>query len=123
MIIGCGIDLVEIDRIAKIHAKFGQRFLSHILSKDEISSLPARLPFFLASRFAAKEAMVKALGTGFSNGIVPTQISVLNRTSGKPFVVLGGSAAEKALELGVKNIAVSLSHERHNAIAMIILEN
>lgn len=122
MIIGTGIDIVEITRIAETYAKFGQRFLAHILHPQEIAALPKQTSAYLASRFAAKEACVKALGTGFAYGITPAQIEVQTNAEGKPLLLLHGAALQKAKDLGAQIFHLSISHERDLAIAMVILE-
>lgn len=122
MIIGIGIDLVEIERIAATYARFGQRFLAHILHPNEFARLPRNVPSYLASRFAAKEATVKALGTGFAAGIVPTQIETDSTPAGRPLLLLHDSALARADKLGVRRFHLSISHEHNAALAMVILE-
>jgi len=123
MILGVGIDLVETDRISRIWHRFGQRFSRRILTAEEAVVLPARPDEYLASRFAAKEAAVKALGTGFSGGITFQCLSVRSLGSGQPELELRSKALEKAQDLGVTKIYLSLTHTRSAAAAVVILEN
>lgn len=123
MIIGIGIDITAIERVSSVYGKFGLRFAKKILHPNELAKMPKRPQAFLASRFAAKEACVKALGTGFAFGIGPTQIEIAANEAGKPLLVLHGAALEKADNLGVAACHISLSHERQCAIAMVILED
>jgi holo-[acyl-carrier protein] synthase len=83
MIIGVGVDIAELDRIARSHARFGEKFSARILTPAEMALVPANAIPFLASRFAAKEAAVKALGTGFSGGITFQDIEIQLRCAGQ----------------------------------------
>lgn len=123
MIVGMGIDLVELERIEKIHSRFGIRFLEKIFSPNELRIFASTSCAFLAGRFAAKEAAVKALGTGFSHGIGPRQIEVLPLTSGAPSINLLDAAKERAQTLAVRSCWLSISHERGNAVALVIMES
>lgn len=123
MITGIGIDLVDIDRIERMYRRFGDRFLQRILSPGERAARPKAVPPWLASRFAVKEAAVKALGTGFANGITPCQIETGHEAGGRPCLRLYGAALQRAHAMGVAECHVSLSHERHLAIAVVILES
>lgn len=124
MIIGIGVDIVEIERIDKTWARFGERFLDHILCQNEKKKRPAQMVAYLASRFAAKEAAAKALGTGFVNGITPPSIEIGNdEHTGKPILKLNGAARKRGEDLGVRRAHISISHERKHAIAMVILED
>lgn len=123
MIVGLGIDLVELGRIARVWERFGPRFAARILSAQELEALPASGQVgYLAARFAAKEAAAKALGTGLAKGVAFSGIEVLNLTSGRPVMSLRGQALELSRELGVKNIHLSLSHGRETAVAVVVLE-
>ena len=122
MIVGMGFDLTELSRIRKSYERFGQRFLRKIYTKREIEACPQNPAAYLAARFAAKEAAVKALGTGFSGGISPKQIEITNQASGKPELVFSGHAKQQYLKTGATNIHVSLSHDRNIAGAVVILE-
>lgn len=123
MILGLGVDLVDMSRIEHVYNKFGDHFIKKILSSKESAAFTTTKIHFLAGRFAAKEATVKALGTGFANGISFLQIEILNNAAGKPMLILHGIALATAETLGAKNFHVSISHERNNAMAIVILED
>ncbi len=125
MIVGLGMDLVERERIARAVERFGERFFDRILTPAERAAAPTAsgpLILYTAARFAAKEAASKALGTGFALGIGPRDIETLTLPSGRPQLRLGGAAAQRARELGVASLHVSLSHERGMACAVVVLE-
>ena len=116
-----GIDLIEISRIKKSYDTFGDRLLNRIYDKSEINvflkkSLVAKAPF-LAKNFAAKEAVSKVLGTGFTKGIRPKDI-VIKRKYGGPEVELKGKAATFAKEIGLKHISLCLTDTNYNAAAV-----
>lgn len=124
MIVGTGLDIVEIYRMQKIYDHFGDAFAKRILCKDEYedyedSRFPAR---FIARRFAAKEAVAKALGTGFSAGITMRMICVGHCESGRPIIELYDKAKERADSLGAENFWISISDERHYATAFAVME-
>ena len=124
MIVGTGLDIVEIDRIEKIYAQYGNAFAKRILCEDEYrdyekQKIPAR---FIARRFAAKEAVAKALGTGFSTGITMSMICVAHDESGRPIIELYDKAKERADSLGVDNLLISISDERRYATAFSVME-
>ena len=112
-----GIDIIEIARIKKAVARWGERFLHRVYTDPELN-LYARKPQSLAARFAGKEAVMKLLGTG-RRGVSWREIEILSHSSGKPSVNLYGRAQSKAKELGIKEIAVSLSHSREYAIVSV----
>ncbi|MGX9365526.1 holo-[acyl-carrier-protein] synthase [Desulfoplanes sp. PS50] len=122
MIIGIGTDVVEIERIESGIDKFGNRFLEKILTPQERQRLPSRPVNYVAGRFAAKEACVKALGTGFSQGIGFRNIDIVSLESGQPHIVLNGPALEKSISLDVHDIHLSITHGRDIASAVVILE-
>lgn len=125
MILGTGIDLIALPRIKALLEKHEERFLARILTEAEQKALPAeasRRIAYAAGRWAAKEAAVKALGTGFSAGIGFHDIEVVTLAGGRPELRLHGRAREAADALGVRAAHVSLSHERDMACAMVILE-
>lgn len=122
MIVGLGLDVAELDRIEKAYASHGERFLDRILTPGEREGLPRLAVPYLAARFAAKEAAVKALGTGFRQGISYKDIDVTADSLGKPLLRLTGQAWERAKELGVTRAHVSLTHGRDVAAAVVILE-
>lgn len=118
MILGIGIDMTEIERIEKACQR--QAFFLRIYTPLE-RELYGKKTQSLAARFAVKEAVVKALGTGFQ-GISPLEIETVNDELGKPVVCLTGGAAKKAESLGCKRIHVSITHTRTTASAMVVLE-
>ncbi len=123
MIIGLGTDIVDMARIERLAERFGERFAGHILHPEELEQwreIPH--PTFLAGRFAAKEALVKALGTGFSQGIWLSDILIRKGVDGEPSAILSGVALERFHKLGGDTIHVSISHDRHSAMAVVILE-
>lgn len=121
MIIGLGLDIVEISRIEASWRRFGPRFAERILHPLERPDLPLNPAEFLAARFAAKEAAVKALGTGFSGGISPQTMYVRKHPSGQPEMVFLGPALERLLELGADESFLSITHSKANAAAVLIL--
>lgn len=122
MIVGLGIDIAELARIEAVHARFGRRFLEKILTPAELAALPSRPLSYVAGRFAAKEAAVKALGTGFSQGIGPRHIEIVHGNGGQPRLHLLEQALARGQSLGVKHSHISISHERHAAVAVVVLE-
>jgi holo-[acyl-carrier protein] synthase len=123
VIVGLGIDTTELDRIEKALTRHGDRFTSRILHPNELAKLPKHPVAYLAARFAAKEAAVKALGTGFTQGIQFQDIEINSESSGKPVLVLHNKAAEVADTLSATNYHVSLTHGRDTASAVVILES
>ena len=113
-----GVDIVEIPRIARALARWGERFLRHVYTPAEVAYCRGRIPE-LAARFAAKEAISKALGTGMV-GVWWTEMEVLGDRRGKPQVTLYGRALARAQELGLDEWAVSLSHTGDSAIAVVV---
>ncbi len=122
MILGLGLDVVELSRMRRSWDRFGMRLAERLLHPDETAALRPPEAQFLASRFAAKEAAVKALGTGFNNGITPADIAVLSLPSGQPELALHGKAAERARDMKVGRIHLSLTHGRETVAAVVILE-
>ena len=123
MIVGLGTDIVDMERIEKIAERFGERFAGHILHPEELEQWrESPHPTFLAGRFAAKEALVKALGTGFSQGIWLADILIRKGVNGEPVALLSGAALERLRALGGDSVHVSISHDRHSAMAVVILE-
>ncbi len=127
-IIGHGIDAVEIDRISAMIADHGDRFLERCFSPEEREhgmqgDRPGRrYAEHIAARFAAKEAGMKALGTGLADGIGWLEFVVRRRASGAPELVVTGKAAERAKELGIHRWHVSLTHTERVAMASVIAE-
>ncbi len=113
-----GVDIIEIRRIARALERFGERFLARVYTPAEVAFCRGRVPE-LAVRFAAKEAISKALGTGLV-GISWTEMEVLADRRGKPLVTLYGRALARAQALGLSEWAVSLSHDDGRAIAFVV---
>jgi holo-[acyl-carrier protein] synthase len=125
MIIGTGIDIAEVPRIRHSIERFGERFLKRIYTTGEMrycDSKANRVERY-AARFAAKEAAMKALGTGWSHGVRWRDCEVVRMPGGRPSITFHGKAGEIASRLGVKNAALSLSHTAEQAIAQVILES
>lgn len=116
--ISVGVDIIEIERIERALERWGERFLRHVYTDDEVAFCRGRAPE-LAARFAAKEAISKALGTGI-NGIHWSEMEILPDALGKPLVRLYGRAAARAQSLGLADFAVSLSHSRDFAVASVV---
>jgi holo-[acyl-carrier protein] synthase len=116
-----GVDIIEIPRIARAVERWGDRFLRRVYTEAEIARCRER-PQSLAARFAAKEAVGKALGVGvgWGGGLRWTEIEILNNKWGKPEVLLHGDAARLAQHLGLNHWAISLSHSHENAVAMVV---
>lgn len=123
MIIGLGLDVTELPRIARMYEKYGDAFLKKLLTPNEQQHAPAMPIPFLAGRFAAKEAAVKALGSGFSGGIGLHDVEILPSGSGRPKLHFHGPAAALALRLEVERQHVTITHDRHVAAAVVILES
>jgi holo-[acyl-carrier protein] synthase len=124
MLIGTGIDLIEIDRIQKSMDRYGDRFLDRIYTQGEKAYCLRKrnAAESLAARFAAKEAAAKALGTGISYGVTWQEIEVTRELSGRPGLRFHGRAAQIAARLGVVNAALSLTHTDVLAMASVALE-
>ncbi|NDY55146.1 holo-[acyl-carrier-protein] synthase [Desulfovibrio sulfodismutans] len=123
MIVGLGLDVVELSRIAKAHERFGEAFAKRILTADEMAARTGRDPVLtLAGCFSAKEAAVKALGTGFADGITFQCLEVLPDPLGRPVLRLFGPAAARARQIGATAFHVSLTHDRGMAAAVVVAE-
>jgi holo-[acyl-carrier protein] synthase len=123
-VLGIGVDLVETARIEHSLGRFGERFLKRVFTTGEIEysqsmKFPAR---HLAARFAAKEAVSKAFGTGIGKAMGWKDIDVRRKESGEPFVVLQGGAKQLADDRNVSKVSISLSHTEHHAMAVIVVE-
>lgn len=124
-VVGHGVDLTEVSRIERLLGDHPERFLERCFTKseqDDAGDGPRRAER-LAARFAAKEAALKALGTGWSDGIGWTDVSVRRLNSGKPVVDVSGRAAEIAETLGITRWHVSLTHTGTHALASVIAES
>jgi holo-[acyl-carrier protein] synthase len=123
-VVGIGIDMIECNRIEHSLERFGARFMQRVFTEGEIAycqsmKFPAR---HFAARFAAKEALSKAFGTGIGKAMGWRDIDVRKKESGEPYVVLSGGAQSRTRERGVHNVLISLSHTDHHAVAVIVLE-
>ena len=125
MILGLGIDIIEVARIEASYKRFGERFLNRILLPDEIAyCLSYKGPGpFLAARFAAKEAISKAFGTGIGAQLGWQDMEVRRKESGEPFVILHGGGEELLKARGGRQVLISLSHTQVHATAVAILED
>ena len=124
MIVGTGIDIAEVQRLGQAIERFGERFLRRVFTDAEMrycDSKANRLERY-AARFAAKEAAMKALGTGWNHGIRWRDIEVRGQPGSRPTLLFHGKAAEFAARLGAAHVALSLSHTAEQAIAQVILE-
>jgi holo-[acyl-carrier protein] synthase len=125
MIVGLGVDITEVDRIEAAIARRGRALLERIFTPSEILYCEKhrnRAERF-AGRFAAKEAAMKALGTGWARGVRWLDIEVVREPSGKPTLKLSGATRAIADGLGVKNIAVTITHDGNTALAQVIFES
>jgi len=123
-VVGIGTDLVVIKRIEEVMARHGDRFVERVLHANEKlrfqeSQHPDR---FLAKRFAAKEAVSKALGTGIAEGVNLNDIEIANDSRGKPHVILHGGAELRLQAMGARHCHLSISDERDHALAFAVLE-
>lgn len=120
---GIGTDIVQIDRIARVYQQQSDRFVRRILTESEQLIFQERSMSltFLANRFAAKEAISKALGTGIAKGIRFTDIEILPETSGEPRVTLHNKALERLHELQAAEVKISLSDEDDYAVAFAVI--
>ena len=125
MIVGTGVDLAEVPRIQASIERFGEKFIRRIYTPKEIAYVERKANKFerYAARFAAKEAGMKAIGTGWRRGVTWQDFEVANLPSGKPTLLLHGVAAKFAMKLGVKNVSLSLTHTRELGMAHVILED
>ena len=123
-VIGTGVDLVECARIQRSIDRFGDRFLHRVFTDGEIEySMSMKFPArHLAARFAAKEAVSKAFGTGIGKAMGWRDIDVRKKPSGEPFLVLSGPAQELAAKRGVSSALITLSNTEHHAMAAVVLE-
>ena len=125
MLVGTGIDIVEIDRIAQSIARYGARFTHRIFTAEEIEYCQRKKNSAesFAARFAAKEAGAKALGTGIQYGISWKELEVRREPGQRPTLYFSGRAGEIAAKLGVRRISLSLTHSNTTAMAVVHLEN
>jgi len=125
MIVGTGVDLAEVPRIRASIERFGERFVQRVFTPAEIAYVERKANRFerFAARFAAKEAGMKAIGTGWRHGVRWRDFEVANLPSGKPTLRFHGVAAAVADRLGVRNVSLSLTHTAEYGMAHVILED
>lgn len=125
MILGMGVDLAEVNRVQRSVDRYGERFLSRIYTATERSYSMRKRNYAerLAARFAAKEAAMKAIGTGWRHGVTWKDFEVVNEQGGRPTLRLSGVATEFARKLGVKRISLSMTHTAGMALATVVLED
>ena len=125
MIVGTGVDLAEVPRIKASIERFGEKFIRRIYTAAEIAYVERKANKFerYAARFAAKEAGMKAIGTGWRRGVTWQDFEVANLPSGKPTLRFHGVAARFAAALGVKNVSLSITHTAELGMAHVILED
>jgi holo-[acyl-carrier protein] synthase len=125
MIVGTGVDLAEVHRIRASIERFGAKFGERIYTPAEIAYVERKANRFerYAARFAAKEAGMKAIGTGWRHGVRWQDFEVANLPSGKPTLRFHGAAAKFAEKLGVRNVALSITHTSELGMAHVILED
>jgi holo-[acyl-carrier protein] synthase len=125
-IVGTGIDITEVARVAASIERFGERFLKRVYTPGEIAYCQSKrrgAAESFAARFAAKEAAMKAIGTGLRRGVTWHDVEVAREPSGRPTIIFSGKAAEFAAKLGMKRVSLSLTHTEHQAMAQVILED
>ena len=125
MIVGTGVDLAEVPRIRASVERFGRKFVDRIFTAREIAYVERKANRYerYAARFAAKEAGMKAIGTGWRHGVRWQDFEVANLPSGKPTLQFHGVAADFASRLGVRNVSLSLTHTAQYGMAHVILED
>jgi holo-[acyl-carrier protein] synthase len=125
VIVGLGLDIAEVDRIEAAVTRYGAPFIERLFTPAEVAYCEKHKNRFerYAARFAAKEAAMKALGTGWRHGVRWRDIEVTREASGKPTLRLEGVAREFADRLGVRNIALTITHSGNLALAQVIFEN
>jgi holo-[acyl-carrier protein] synthase len=125
MIVGTGVDLAEVPRIRASIERYGEKFIRRIYTPAEIAYVERKANKYerYAARFAAKEAGMKAIGTGWRHGVTWQDFEVANLRSGKPTLLLHGVAAGFAEKLGVKHVSLSITHTAALGMAHVILED
>ena len=125
VIVGTGIDIIEVPRVAAAVERFGDRFLNRVFTASEIRYCQSKQNAMerLAARFAAKEAGFKALGTGWRHGVTWRDVEVGRESTGRPTICFHGKASAFAARLGARRASLSLSHTAAQAIAQVILED
>jgi len=125
VIVGIGVDIAETARVEKLVTKYGQRFARRILTADELLEFDRRKhsSSYLATRFAAKEAVAKALGTGIGGQFGFHSVQIENDAQGKPLLRFMDSAVDLIAGLNINSAMISLSDEKHYVVAMVVLES
>ena len=125
MIVGIGVDIAETARVARLADEFGERFARRILTEDELLEFERRRDSgsYLATRFAAKEAVAKALGTGIGKDFGFHSVQIENDETGKPRLKFLGDAIGLISNRNINNALISLSDEKHYVVAMVVLES
>jgi holo-[acyl-carrier protein] synthase len=123
-VFGIGVDFVECERIQHLLDRFGEKFLRRVFTEGEIEySMSMKFPTrHLAARFAGKEAVSKAFGTGIGKSMGWRNIDIRKKESGEPYLVFSGPAQELATKRGVTSALITLSHTDHHAVACVVLE-
>ena len=125
MILGIGVDICNVARLSQLRRKYGPRFLDRVFTpvEQERAGCGPACDERYAARFAAKEAFMKAIGTGWGRGLTFLDIEVATEDTGRPVLSVSNGAHAIATELGVAKIHISLSHERDSAVAFVVLED
>ena len=126
MINGVGVDILEKERVFTIHKKYGKRFQERVLGDSEIKAIEGKSLNnqirFISNNFACKEAVAKALGLGFTEGISLKEIEILRKPSGQPFITLNGNTEKVAKNIGIKKFHVSISDTKKLSMAFVVGE-
>ena len=126
MINGVGVDILEKERVFTIHKKYGKRFQERVLGDSEIKAIEGKSLNnkirFISNNFACKEAVAKALGLGFTEGISLKEIEILRKPSGQPFITLNGNTDKVAKKIGIKKFHVSISDTKKLSMAFVVGE-
>lgn len=124
MIVGIGTDIVDVERIQGVYQRQGTAFAKRLLSEGEWARFEHHLfpERFLAKRWALKEAISKALGTGIAQGVSFQDMTIKHHKSGQPYLMLSGQAQVKSDELGITNWSISVSDEKTHAVAFAVAE-
>ena len=126
MINGVGVDILEKERVFTIHKKYGKRFQERVLGDSEIKAIEGKSLNnqirFISNNFACKEAVAKALGLGFTEGISLKEIEILRKPSGQPFITLNGNTDKVAKNIGIKIFHVSISDTKKLSMAFVVGE-
>ena len=126
MINGVGVDILEKERVFTIHKKYGKRFQERVLGTSEIKAIEGKSLNnqirFISNNFACKEAVAKALGLGFTEGISLKEIEILRKPSGQPFITLNGNTDKVAKNIGIKKFHVSISDTKKLSMAFVVGE-